>query len=207
MDQHLHADLRGRPLPHLRRRRGAVGRQAAMRGGCSAYRWLTVIYMRHRPAHTPPPSPTGLPGSRPRTVSGVTAARVGLAPPRRLARAYADGVPRYEYRCRACGATFEQTRPISESSAPCSCPRGHDDTVKLLSTVSVGGRSSYPRPGWRRLLRWGLRLPLSRPRADRRRPRSARRALSACRQARAAQARQESSGGPGRRGGPHSSAG
>jgi putative FmdB family regulatory protein len=63
------------------------------------------------------------------------------------AGAYADAVPRYEYRCRACGATFEQTRPMSESSAPCSCPQGHDDTVKLLSTVAVGGRSGSPASG------------------------------------------------------------
>jgi putative FmdB family regulatory protein len=50
-------------------------------------------------------------------------------------------MPRYEYRCRACGDTFEVTRPMSESSAACACPAGHDDTVKLLSTVAVGGRS------------------------------------------------------------------
>jgi putative FmdB family regulatory protein len=67
-----------------------------------------------------------------------------------IARAYTDEVPRYEYRCRACGDTFERTRPMSESSAPCTCPQGHDDTVKLLSTVSVGGRASSagsPSPG------------------------------------------------------------
>ena len=51
-------------------------------------------------------------------------------------------MPRYEYRCRACGETFERTRPMSESSAPAACPQGHDDTVKLLSTVAVGGRAS-----------------------------------------------------------------
>jgi putative FmdB family regulatory protein len=51
-------------------------------------------------------------------------------------------VPRYEYRCRACGDTFELTRPMSESSAPCACPHGHDDTVRLLSTIAVGGRAS-----------------------------------------------------------------
>jgi putative FmdB family regulatory protein len=50
-------------------------------------------------------------------------------------------VPRYEYRCRSCGATFELDRPMAQSSAPCQCPNGHDDTVKLLSTVSVGGRA------------------------------------------------------------------
>ncbi|MGE5291309.1 MAG: FmdB family zinc ribbon protein [Micromonosporaceae bacterium] len=48
-------------------------------------------------------------------------------------------MPRYEYRCRTCGDTFERSRPMSEASAPCVCPQGHDDTVKLLSTVSVGG--------------------------------------------------------------------
>jgi putative FmdB family regulatory protein len=51
-------------------------------------------------------------------------------------------MPRYEYRCRACGDTFEQSRPMSEAAAPASCPQGHDDTVKLLSTVAVGGRAS-----------------------------------------------------------------
>jgi putative FmdB family regulatory protein len=55
-------------------------------------------------------------------------------------------MPRYEYRCRACGDTFEVTRPMSESSAPSACPAGHDDTVKLLSTVAVGGRGSGPAP-------------------------------------------------------------
>ncbi|HEV2937293.1 MAG TPA: zinc ribbon domain-containing protein [Streptosporangiaceae bacterium] len=51
-------------------------------------------------------------------------------------------MPRYEYRCRACGDTFELSRPMTESSAPCTCPQGHDDTVKLLSTVSVAGLAS-----------------------------------------------------------------
>ncbi|HXW87007.1 MAG TPA: zinc ribbon domain-containing protein [Streptosporangiaceae bacterium] len=50
-------------------------------------------------------------------------------------------MPRYEYRCRACGETFERTRPMSESAAPATCPQGHEDTVKLLSTVAVGGRA------------------------------------------------------------------
>ena len=38
---------------------------------------------------------------------------------------------------------------MSESSDPCLCPEGHGDTVKLLSTVSVGGRAraSAPRAG------------------------------------------------------------
>ena len=48
-------------------------------------------------------------------------------------------MPRYEYRCRACGATFEKTRPMAEASAPATCPDGHDDTVKLFSAIAVGG--------------------------------------------------------------------
>ncbi len=31
---------------------------------------------------------------------------------------------------------------MAESSAPASCPAGHDDTVKLLSAVAVGGTAS-----------------------------------------------------------------
>ncbi|WP_250003332.1 zinc ribbon domain-containing protein [Actinoplanes sp. M2I2] len=49
-------------------------------------------------------------------------------------------MPRYEFRCRACGDTFEVNRPMSEASDPSDCPQGHADTVKLLSTVAVTGR-------------------------------------------------------------------
>jgi putative FmdB family regulatory protein len=51
-------------------------------------------------------------------------------------------MPGYEFRCRACGDTFEVNRPMREASAPAACPAGHDDTVKLLSTVAVTGRGS-----------------------------------------------------------------
>ncbi|MHC0432913.1 FmdB family zinc ribbon protein [Streptomyces sp. O3] len=61
-------------------------------------------------------------------------------------------MPRYEFRCRTCGDTFEVSRPMAESAAPASCPTGHEDTVKLLSTVAVGGAASAtssaaPAPG------------------------------------------------------------
>ena len=49
-------------------------------------------------------------------------------------------MPRYEFRCRECLQTFEVNRPMSESGEPAACPVGHADTVKLLSTVTVGGR-------------------------------------------------------------------
>ncbi|MFE4415159.1 zinc ribbon domain-containing protein [Streptomyces sp. NPDC056821] len=55
-------------------------------------------------------------------------------------------MPRYEYRCRSCGDTFELSRPMAESSASASCPAGHDDTIKLLSTVAVGGSAAAPAP-------------------------------------------------------------
>lgn len=49
-------------------------------------------------------------------------------------------MPRYEYRCRACGDTFEVSRPMSAASSAATCPQGHSDTVKLLSTVALTGR-------------------------------------------------------------------
>ncbi|MFF8787153.1 zinc ribbon domain-containing protein [Streptomyces sp. NBC_00400] len=55
-------------------------------------------------------------------------------------------MPRYEYRCRPCGSTFELNRPMAESSAPAVCPEGHEDTVKLLSTVAVGGSATAAAP-------------------------------------------------------------
>ncbi|MEU6536738.1 zinc ribbon domain-containing protein [Streptomyces sp. NPDC047000] len=53
-------------------------------------------------------------------------------------------MPRYEYRCRTCDNTFELSRPMAESAAPADCPAGHENTVRLLSTVSVsvGGAST-----------------------------------------------------------------
>ncbi|WP_250027967.1 FmdB family zinc ribbon protein [Paractinoplanes maris] len=56
-------------------------------------------------------------------------------------------MPRYEFRCRACGDTFEVNRPMSEASAPSACPQGHADTVKLLSAVSVTGRGGAAASG------------------------------------------------------------
>jgi putative FmdB family regulatory protein len=53
-------------------------------------------------------------------------------------------MPRYDFRCRACGDTFEINRPMRESAKPAPCPQGHTDTVKLLSTVAVTGRGDAP---------------------------------------------------------------
>jgi len=35
---------------------------------------------------------------------------------------------------------------MAESAAPAECPVGHEDTVKLLSTVAVGGTASAASP-------------------------------------------------------------
>ncbi|QDY76572.1 FmdB family zinc ribbon protein [Streptomyces qinzhouensis] len=51
-------------------------------------------------------------------------------------------MPRYEFRCRTCDDTFEVDRPMARSGEPASCPDGHDDTVKLLSAVAVGGTAA-----------------------------------------------------------------
>ncbi|MGE5827962.1 MAG: FmdB family zinc ribbon protein [Micromonosporaceae bacterium] len=56
-------------------------------------------------------------------------------------------MPRYEYRCRACGDTFELTRPMAAAADAASCPQGHDDTVRLLSTVALTGRAGATGPG------------------------------------------------------------
>ena len=79
-------------------------------------------------------------------------------------------MPRYEFRCRTCASTFEVDRPMSAASDPAPCPTGHDDTVKLLNTVGLGGKARTAQPTgtpramasppgrrWRRrLLRRGL---------------------------------------------------
>ncbi len=50
-------------------------------------------------------------------------------------------MPRYEFRCRECDATFEVERPMSAASDPADCPDGHHDTVKLLTSVALNGRT------------------------------------------------------------------
>ncbi|MBO0876785.1 MAG: zinc ribbon domain-containing protein [Pseudonocardia sp.] len=62
-------------------------------------------------------------------------------------------MPRYEFRCRRCVALggegiFEVTRPMSSAREPATCPDGHSDTIKLLSTVAMtGAATSAPAGG------------------------------------------------------------
>jgi len=58
-------------------------------------------------------------------------------------------MPLYEYRCRTCDELFELRRPMSESGDPAACPRGHADTVRLLSMFASAGAaipSGQPSP-------------------------------------------------------------
>lgn len=57
-----------------------------------------------------------------------------------------SGVPLYEFRCRACDETFEVRRPMSESSAPATCPQGHDGAVRLLSVFASVGATAASEP-------------------------------------------------------------
>ena len=60
-------------------------------------------------------------------------------------------MPRYEFRCRECTETFELSRPMAESALPATCPAGHADVVRLLSTVALTGSgaaaAAAPRAG------------------------------------------------------------
>lgn len=59
-------------------------------------------------------------------------------------------MPSYEFRCRSCGSTFVEQRPMSASSDPATCPDGHDDTVRLLTVsgaVSSLGSGAEPAGG------------------------------------------------------------
>ena len=56
-------------------------------------------------------------------------------------------MPLYEFRCRVCDEVFEERRPMSEASAPATCPQGHDGAVRLLSVfASVGASGGSPAP-------------------------------------------------------------
>lgn len=51
-------------------------------------------------------------------------------------------MPLYEYRCRTCDTTFEEQRPMSQSSDPATCPDGHGDARRVLSVFMSSVKSS-----------------------------------------------------------------
>jgi len=55
-------------------------------------------------------------------------------------------VPRYDYRCRACDATFEVRRGLDEPETQVPCPQGHAQTSRVFTAVAVGGSAAAPAP-------------------------------------------------------------
>lgn len=56
-------------------------------------------------------------------------------------------MPIYEYRCRACGDTREELRPVTDADAPVMCPCGTSDTVRLPSMIARSGGAELPVTG------------------------------------------------------------
>jgi putative FmdB family regulatory protein len=57
-------------------------------------------------------------------------------------------MPIYEYRCRACGDTREELRPVSDADAPVDCACGTADVTRLPSLIARGaGDASLPMAG------------------------------------------------------------
>ncbi|MGH9093290.1 MAG: FmdB family zinc ribbon protein [Acidimicrobiales bacterium] len=57
-------------------------------------------------------------------------------------------MPIYEYRCKTCDETFELRRPAAESSAPATCPAGHDArrVLSVFATVGASGTEQAAMP-------------------------------------------------------------
>lgn len=48
-------------------------------------------------------------------------------------------MPVYEYRCRACGDTFEELRQAADADAPVACACGEADVARLPSMIAPRG--------------------------------------------------------------------
>jgi putative FmdB family regulatory protein len=51
-------------------------------------------------------------------------------------------MPRYEYRCRTCGAVYEERRRMAEADDPATCPSGHAGATRLLPVFATIGRNA-----------------------------------------------------------------
>jgi putative FmdB family regulatory protein len=56
-------------------------------------------------------------------------------------------MPIYEYRCRACGDTFDELRPPGEADAPVTCACGAEDSARLPSLIARGSGGELPLAG------------------------------------------------------------
>ena len=60
---------------------------------------------------------------------------------------YNAGMPFYDYRCPTCDERFEVRRPIAEAGEPTSCPNGHENAVRFITTWGTGGAIRSGTPG------------------------------------------------------------
>jgi putative FmdB family regulatory protein len=56
-------------------------------------------------------------------------------------------MPLYEYRCTACGATFEILASLAERDEKAVCPQcGDRDTARVFSPITLAGRRTSMNP-------------------------------------------------------------
>ncbi|TMC00204.1 MAG: zinc ribbon domain-containing protein [Chloroflexi bacterium] len=55
-------------------------------------------------------------------------------------------MPLYEYVCARCETRFEQLRPAGRMDDPASCPSGHGEGRRVLSTFAAMTRSEIGEP-------------------------------------------------------------
>lgn len=46
-------------------------------------------------------------------------------------------MPRYDYRCSTCEATYELSRPMADADEPATCPDGHVGAVRMLPVFAT----------------------------------------------------------------------
>ncbi len=51
-------------------------------------------------------------------------------------------MPFYDYRCRACDATFDRMRPMAEADHPTACACGSEETFRLVSRIAKPAKAS-----------------------------------------------------------------
>lgn len=56
-------------------------------------------------------------------------------------------MPFYDFRCPTCDERFEVRRPISEADVPVSCPQGHENAKRVITTWGTGGGIRSGTPG------------------------------------------------------------
>ncbi|MGH8980280.1 MAG: zinc ribbon domain-containing protein [Acidimicrobiales bacterium] len=56
-------------------------------------------------------------------------------------------MPHYDFRCRTCGAVFEERRAMVDADAPATCPDGHVGAARLLPVFAATGRAGSAADG------------------------------------------------------------